>query len=116
AYEGADLVVSRAGATTSAELACAGRPALLVPLPLAGGHQEQNAEMMAHAGAARFLRERDLTPERLAAEILDLLDSPEERERMGASARSLARPDAAENVALRLLRLEEVRKGKGELT
>jgi UDP-N-acetylglucosamine--N-acetylmuramyl-(pentapeptide) pyrophosphoryl-undecaprenol N-acetylglucosamine transferase len=105
AYEAADLVIARAGATTCAELACAGRGALLLPLPIAGGHQERNAEMMSGAGAARYLRERDLTPERLAREILALLNAPEERARMAASARALARPDAAENVARRLLRL-----------
>lgn len=105
AYEAADLVIARAGATTCAELACAGRGALLLPLPLAGGHQEKNAEVMVGAGAARYLRESDLTPERLAREILALLNAPEERARMAACARALARPDAAENVAHRLLRL-----------
>jgi len=110
AYEAADLVIARAGATTCAELACAGRGAILLPLALAGGHQEKNAEMMAEAGAARVLRESDLSPGRLAREILDLLNAPDERARMAASARALARPDAAENVARRLLRLsgEEV--------
>jgi UDP-N-acetylglucosamine--N-acetylmuramyl-(pentapeptide) pyrophosphoryl-undecaprenol N-acetylglucosamine transferase len=105
AYEAADLVIARAGATTCAELACAGRGALLLPLPLAGGHQEKNAEMMARAGAARVVREIELTPERLARETLALLNAPEERARMADSARTLARPDAAENVARRLLRL-----------
>lgn len=111
AYEAADLVLSRAGATTCAELACAGRGALLFPLPLAGGHQEKNAEMMANAGAARFLRESDLTPVRLSGEILALLDRPEERARMAASARRLAQPHAAENVARRLLDLA-TRRGR----
>ncbi len=105
AYEAADLVIARAGATTCAELACAGRGAILLPLALAGGHQEKNAEMMAEQGAARVLRESELNPERLAREILELLNAPEERARMAASARALARPDAAENVARRLLHL-----------
>ena len=105
AYESADVVIARAGATTCAELACAGRGSLLLPLSLAGGHQERNAEMMAGAGAARFLRESDLDPGRLAREILDLLDAPQERARMAASARAMARPDAADTVARRLLRL-----------
>jgi len=105
AYETADLVIARAGATTCAELACAGRGALLLPLPLAGGHQERNAEMMARAGAARHLRESELTPERLAGEIRALLNAPEERARMAASARKLARPDSADEVARRLLKL-----------
>ena len=52
AYEAADLIISRAGATTCAELACAGRGALLLPLPIAGGHQETNAEMMENSSAS----------------------------------------------------------------
>jgi UDP-N-acetylglucosamine--N-acetylmuramyl-(pentapeptide) pyrophosphoryl-undecaprenol N-acetylglucosamine transferase len=107
AYESADLVVARAGATTCAELACAGRPALLVPLALAGGHQEQNAEMMARAGAARCLRESELSSETLFRELESLLDHPEEREKMAAAARTLARPDAADRVARRLLALAQ---------
>jgi UDP-N-acetylglucosamine--N-acetylmuramyl-(pentapeptide) pyrophosphoryl-undecaprenol N-acetylglucosamine transferase len=105
AYEEADLVIARSGATTCAELACSGRGSLLVPLALAGGHQERNAEMMARAGAARMLRESELSPSRLAHEIRSLLEAPEERARMAASARALARPDAADDVARRLLRL-----------
>lgn len=105
AYEDADLVLARAGATTCAELACAGRGSLLVPLPIAGGHQERNAEMMVRSGASRMLRESELSPKRLASEIRSLLDAPEERTRMAASARALARPDAADDVARRLLRL-----------
>lgn len=108
AYEAADVVVARAGATTCAELACAGRGSLLLPLPLAGGHQERNAEMMAGAGAARFLRETDLSAETLAREILALLEAPQERARMAASALAIARPDAADTVARRLLRLSGV--------
>ncbi|HSF17783.1 MAG TPA: undecaprenyldiphospho-muramoylpentapeptide beta-N-acetylglucosaminyltransferase [Vicinamibacteria bacterium] len=105
AYAEADLVVARAGATTCAELAAAGRGSLLVPLPLAGGHQQDNAEMMTKAGAARTVRQAELTANRLASELASLLSSPEERESMAARARSLARPDAARNVTERLIRL-----------
>ena len=65
-YEGCDLVISRAGATTCAELAAAGRPSVLVPLPLAGAHQSHNAEMMQSRGAARMILQEELTGERLA--------------------------------------------------
>jgi UDP-N-acetylglucosamine--N-acetylmuramyl-(pentapeptide) pyrophosphoryl-undecaprenol N-acetylglucosamine transferase len=111
AYQSADLVVARAGATTCAELLCAGRPSILVPLPLAGGHQERNAELMAEAGAARFLRESELSPERLARELSKLLEAPEERERMAERARAKGRPDAAAAVARRLLDLAARREG-----
>lgn len=105
-YAHCDVVVSRAGATTCAELAAAGRPSLLVPLPIAGGHQEHNAEMMVRAGAARMFRENvDLSPERLAAELKALGADPDRRIEMGRNARSLARPDAARAVAKRLVDL-----------
>lgn len=113
AYERADLVVSRAGATTCAEIACAGRPALLVPLTLAGGHQEKNAASMLSAGAARVLLEPDLSATALARELRELLAAPEERSKMADHARALARPDASDAVARRLLALARSRKAKG---
>ena len=70
AYAAADLVVARAGASTLAELAATGTPALLVPYPHAtGDHQTRNAEVFARGGAARVLADRELTPERLRAEL-----------------------------------------------
>ena len=107
AYATSNLVISRAGATTCAELAASGRPALLVPLPLAGGHQEANASLLERAGAARRIRQSELTPERLAQELVSLLDAPEKRLVMAAAARTLARPDAAKRVAERLVSLSE---------
>lgn len=105
AYAWSDLVLARAGATTCAELAACGRPSLLVPLPLAGGHQEANAEMLAAAGAARWIRQAELTSESLAEQLMSLLDAPREREEMARKARSLARPDATGAVAERLIEL-----------
>ncbi|MFS8087137.1 MAG: UDP-N-acetylglucosamine--N-acetylmuramyl-(pentapeptide) pyrophosphoryl-undecaprenol N-acetylglucosamine transferase, partial [Acidobacteriota bacterium] len=89
-----DLIVSRAGATTSFELMAAGKPALMVPLP---GQLEQtrNAEVMQQAGAARLIRQEELTGERLAKEIASLMDQPDEITRMEACGRKLARRDAA---------------------
>jgi UDP-N-acetylglucosamine--N-acetylmuramyl-(pentapeptide) pyrophosphoryl-undecaprenol N-acetylglucosamine transferase len=113
AYERADLVVCRAGATTCAELASAGRPSLLVPLAIAGGHQEANAEAMASAGAAHVIKEKDLSPGAVAREIRDFLETPETRSDMAKRARSLARPDAADAVARRLLDLARPGSGKG---
>jgi UDP-N-acetylglucosamine--N-acetylmuramyl-(pentapeptide) pyrophosphoryl-undecaprenol N-acetylglucosamine transferase len=92
----ADLVVSRAGATTLAELAAAGRPAVLVPLPTAADdHQRKNAEVVAAAGAADLIEQQDLTGERLAARILGLTVDSARRLAMAEAARKLARPDAA---------------------
>jgi UDP-N-acetylglucosamine--N-acetylmuramyl-(pentapeptide) pyrophosphoryl-undecaprenol N-acetylglucosamine transferase len=96
----ADLVVSRAGATTVAELAAAGRAALLIPFPAAADqHQLENARVLERAGAARVLVQSELTPERLVAEIRELLAVPETLSRMEACARRLARPDAAARIA-----------------
>jgi len=89
-----DLIVSRAGATTSFELMAAGKPALMVPLP---GQLEQrrNAEVLASVGAARMILQDDLNGERLAKEISLLIESPDEITRMETAARKLARRDAA---------------------
>jgi UDP-N-acetylglucosamine--N-acetylmuramyl-(pentapeptide) pyrophosphoryl-undecaprenol N-acetylglucosamine transferase len=102
----ADLVICRAGATTLAELTAAGRPSLLIPLPTAtDDHQRRNAQVLAEAGAAEVLDERELTGARLASRLLALLDDPARREAMGARARRFARPDAARVIADRALAL-----------
>src|ERR1044071_8284352 len=94
AFAAADLIVSRAGATTSFELMAAGKPALMVPLP---GQLEQrrNAEVMQEAGAARMILQDELSGERLAREIVELVDDPERVTQMEQAARKLARGDAA---------------------
>ena len=89
-----DLIVSRAGATTSFELMAAGKPAVMVPLP-GQLEQQRNAEVMQEAGAARMILQNELTGERLAHEIGTLIDRPEEITRMQAAGRKLARRDAA---------------------
>ena len=96
----ADLVVARAGATTVAELAAAGRPSLLVPFPFAANdHQKANAEAFAARGAAVALDQRELTPERLAAEVGALARDPSRLAAMAAAARAAAHPDAAARAA-----------------
>jgi UDP-N-acetylglucosamine--N-acetylmuramyl-(pentapeptide) pyrophosphoryl-undecaprenol N-acetylglucosamine transferase len=100
AFAAAELVVSRAGAITLAELCAAGRPALLVPLELAGGHQARNAEALERAGAAAMLRERDLAG--LGDTLRRLLGDEAGLRALGARARALARPDAALRIAERI--------------
>ncbi len=98
AYAAADVVVCRAGATTIAELAALGKPAILVPYPYAADdHQRANAESLVRAGAARMVLDIEATGERLAAEVRALL-APDARATMAANVRALARPDAAERV------------------
>ena len=102
----ADVVVSRAGATTLAELMAAGRPALLIPLPTAtDDHQRRNAEALVRQGAARMLEQRSLTGERLATEILALAGDAGQLVAIGDKARALARPDAARLIVDKLLEL-----------
>jgi UDP-N-acetylglucosamine--N-acetylmuramyl-(pentapeptide) pyrophosphoryl-undecaprenol N-acetylglucosamine transferase len=102
----ADVVVCRAGATTLAELAAAGKPAVLVPLPTAADdHQRRNAEATARAGAAVVMEQSRMTGPLLAAEISRLVGDPGLRSRMSAAARALAKPDAARLIAQRVIEL-----------
>jgi UDP-N-acetylglucosamine--N-acetylmuramyl-(pentapeptide) pyrophosphoryl-undecaprenol N-acetylglucosamine transferase len=89
-----DLIVSRAGATTAAELMAAGKTAIMVPLP-GQIEQQRNAEALRDAGAAEMILQTELTGERLAQEIAKLIDDPEEITRREQAARKLARPYAA---------------------
>ena len=99
-FAAADLVICRAGASTVAELAAAGRAAILVPFPQATDqHQLRNAEAMVRAGAARLLEQSVLTGARLVAEVLELLAHPERLGQMEAAAKRLAVPDAAARIA-----------------
>jgi UDP-N-acetylglucosamine--N-acetylmuramyl-(pentapeptide) pyrophosphoryl-undecaprenol N-acetylglucosamine transferase len=96
AYRDAAVVVSRAGATTVAELVAVGRPAIFVPYPYAAGdHQRRNAEALERHGAALAVRDEELEPARLARLLSTLLDDPAHRRSMGEAARRLGRPDAA---------------------
>ena len=103
----ANLVMSRSGASTVAELAAAGKPALLVPFAAAADdHQKRNAEEMVRAGAAVMLQERDLQDsEKLLDVLRDLLADPQRLASMSAAARSQAHPDAAARIADKLVRL-----------
>ena len=102
----ADLVISRAGATTLAELAAAGRPSILVPLPTAtDDHQRKNAEAFVRHGAAVMVDQRRLNGERFATELLALVNDGTRRRQLAAAARRLAKPDAAKAIVDRILAL-----------
>jgi UDP-N-acetylglucosamine--N-acetylmuramyl-(pentapeptide) pyrophosphoryl-undecaprenol N-acetylglucosamine transferase len=111
-FAAADLLLCRSGASTMAELGAAGRASLLVPFALAADdHQRRNAEIFLQAGAARMLTEAELLagPERLLDELSRLLADPDELRAMGVRARTLARPDAARQIASMVVGL--ARKG-----
>ncbi|MDK2784159.1 MAG: UDP-N-acetylglucosamine--N-acetylmuramyl-(pentapeptide) pyrophosphoryl-undecaprenol [Bacillota bacterium] len=100
ALAAADLVVTRAGATTIAEITARGIPAILVPSPyVTANHQEYNARVLVDRGAAIMIREKDLSGRRLAQAVQDLLACPEKRARMAERARALGRREAAETIA-----------------
>jgi UDP-N-acetylglucosamine--N-acetylmuramyl-(pentapeptide) pyrophosphoryl-undecaprenol N-acetylglucosamine transferase len=93
----ADLVVSRAGASTLGELPAAGAPAILVPGEYEGWSQAPNAEHLQTAGAALMLRNAEL--DRLGETTIGLLADGARLERMRVAMRALARPDAARDLA-----------------
>jgi UDP-N-acetylglucosamine--N-acetylmuramyl-(pentapeptide) pyrophosphoryl-undecaprenol N-acetylglucosamine transferase len=99
-YAATSIAVCRAGATTVAELAAAGVPSILVPLPGApGDHQTRNAQALVDVGAAVLVPDAECTGARLAAVLEPLLADPARLETMAAAARTLARPHAAEDLA-----------------
>ena len=111
AYAAADVVVCRAGATTIAELAALGKPAILVPYPYAADdHQRANAESLVGVGAAAMVLDAEASGERLAAEVRRLL-APAARATMAARVRALAHPDAAERVLATVEALVYARTG-----
>jgi UDP-N-acetylglucosamine--N-acetylmuramyl-(pentapeptide) pyrophosphoryl-undecaprenol N-acetylglucosamine transferase len=108
AYAAADLMLSRAGAGTVAELAAVGLPSILVPYPYApDDHQAVNASVLTKAGAARMVRDEDATAERLAPMIEELLDDPGRLAEMARATTKVARPHAAEELAAWVLELAD---------
>ena len=92
----ADLVICRAGATTTAELIAAGKASIMIPFPYAADdHQRKNAEALETAGAAKMIVQQELSAERLLKEIRDVSQDPSQLDRMEKAARGLAHGDAA---------------------
>ena len=95
----ADVVVSRAGAMTIGELSAVGRAAILVPFAAAtNNHQELNARVVERAGGGVVITEAELTPERLAAAIGEIVANPERAARMGTASKTLATPEATKTI------------------
>jgi UDP-N-acetylglucosamine--N-acetylmuramyl-(pentapeptide) pyrophosphoryl-undecaprenol N-acetylglucosamine transferase len=109
----ADLVVARSGGSVF-EIAAHGLPAILVPYPhAAADHQSSNARWMANAGAATVIPDGELTAERLAREVGELLSNRSRLTTMAAASRRLARPHAARDVAQELLAAAGARGARG---
>ncbi|GLI50043.1 UDP-N-acetylglucosamine--N-acetylmuramyl-(pentapeptide) pyrophosphoryl-undecaprenol N-acetylglucosamine transferase [Tepidanaerobacter syntrophicus] len=105
AYAAADLIISRAGALTIAELSACGKPAILIPLPSAANrHQDFNAALMEKNGAAIVIYEKDLTGEKLYKSICNIIFDKECLLKMSASSKKLARSNALDTI------LQEIEK------
>jgi len=100
AFARSDVVICRSGAGAIAELAAAGKPAILVPFPFAtDNHQQKNAEALVRAGAARMVLDRDMNGARLFDEVASLAAEPAELERLATAVRQFAKPNAAARAA-----------------
>lgn len=109
AFRRADLLVCRSGASTVAEITAAAKPAVLIPFPAAtDDHQTRNAEALVEAGAALLLKESELTPERLVSTVSELLKDRVRLNKMGESARELAHPNAAREIAAMAARVANI--------
>ena len=108
AFARADLIVCRSGASTVAEITAAGKTAIFVPFPQAADdHQTKNAQALANAHAAVLMQQSELTPERLAAEIIRLFSDRSQLAAMSEAARRLSHQDAAGKIAEIAARLGE---------
>lgn len=94
----ADVVVSRAGASTLGEYPLFGLPAILAPYPYAWRYQKGNADYLAQRGGAVILRDEELA-DKLLATLRSLMNSKDDRDKMKAAMRAMAQPKAAKNVA-----------------
>lgn len=104
AYAAADLIVTRAGATTIAEILCRGLPAILIPYPYASeDHQLVNAKYLAKEGAAVLLLEKELSGERLIREVTLLANDQELLNRIGRCSKQIGKPDALDMVVKEIL-------------
>ncbi len=108
AYLAADMVISRAGALTLAEIAIAGLPAILIPYPYAAAdHQRANAKFFANTGAATIIDQKDLSPSILSVAIAEILENSSLMQKMSNAAKYLAKPDAAKNIASEIIKTIE---------
>jgi UDP-N-acetylglucosamine--N-acetylmuramyl-(pentapeptide) pyrophosphoryl-undecaprenol N-acetylglucosamine transferase len=98
-YAKSDLLLSRAGATTLAELAVLGKPAVLIPYPFAADdHQYKNGSYYAESGGAVVLVEREMTARKLAETLAELVGNPGRLQKMAEAMRAKGRPDATERI------------------
>lgn len=98
-YHVADLVISRAGAMTTTEITVMGKPAIFIPFPYAGNHQEANIKHLVNAGCAMLFRQKDLQSKQLLGTIIELLNDEKKLKNMSEITSSFSKPNAAEDIA-----------------
>ena len=105
-YKEADVIISRAGATTLAEMTVLAKPMILIPYPYAADdHQRKNGQFLVEGGAARMFVQEDLEPKELAEEIMELFSNREKRKRMAEAARRVGKPDAVDVIVKEIVTL-----------
>lgn len=116
AYEWADIVVARAGATTLAELAVCGIPAILIPFPYAANdHQTENARFFSSRGGAILLKESEIEKEKFKELLTDLIINKEKVHSMSENMKNLGHPEAADTIASSLLSLTISHTSNGDV-
>jgi UDP-N-acetylglucosamine--N-acetylmuramyl-(pentapeptide) pyrophosphoryl-undecaprenol N-acetylglucosamine transferase len=105
-YKEADVIISRAGATTLAEMTVLAKPMVLIPYPYAADdHQRENGQFLVDGGAARMFVQGELEPKKLAEEIIELFSNAEKRKRMAEAARRLGKADAVDVIVKEIIAL-----------
>lgn len=102
ALSSADLVISRGGANSLAEIAALGKASIIIPL---AGHQEANADFFASEKAAMMIKNKDLTADRLLSHIKFLLDNPEHLKDLRIQIKEFSTPEAAKNIASEIIKI-----------
>ncbi|MBI1858751.1 MAG: undecaprenyldiphospho-muramoylpentapeptide beta-N-acetylglucosaminyltransferase [Candidatus Melainabacteria bacterium] len=94
-----DLVIARSGAMTTTEISLMGNPAIFIPYPFAGNHQEANAMHLVDSGGAILIRQKDLRPKLLLNTITELITDEKKLDKMATITKSFAKPNAAYEIA-----------------
>ena len=115
-YHIADLVISRSGAMTTTEVITLGKPAIFIPFPYAGNHQEANIKHLVDKGGAVLMKQRGLKSRELLSTILELINNPNKLNEMSKITKSLARPNATEEIAKSILDKIQTRETKPKET
>ena len=97
-YHIADLVIARSGAMTTTEITALGKPAIFIPFPYAGNHQEANILHLIEAGGSVLMRQKDLRSKEILNTILKIINNENKLNKMSKITKSFAKPNAAESI------------------